>query len=111
MPGKRLAGGLAAAVVTTLAFGATAWATGPHNSLVIKGPLAAAQGASYTITTSGYAKHVVGKPHPNYVVGWRTPTACATDYTSELTAVGSSVTPDLAKSVRGNFTEANPFTA
>ncbi len=104
--------GLAAATVTTLGFAATALATG--NQLSVKGPIAAAQGVSYQITTSGYASHPAGRKgrNPaNFVVGWRTPTVCESDYKSELSALGPSATPDLSAAVKGSFTQPVTLTA
>ncbi|HZU59681.1 MAG TPA: hypothetical protein VE983_01880 [Solirubrobacteraceae bacterium] len=104
MSQKRLACGLAAAMVTTLGLAATAGAT-TGDKLAVTGPYFVAPGQPYTITTSGNAVSPA-----NEVVAWRTTKACKTTYTQEVAAMGTKA-PALKASVKGSFKFAKTYTA
>lgn len=118
MSARRIACGLAAAIVTILGSVATAVATTSPttNRLTVKGPMAVGYSASYQLTTSGYAYQPAGTKNPaDEVVAWRTTSACQTGgskpgtaYTAELKAQGT-VAPAWESSVKGKFTHAQSY--
>ncbi len=103
MTTKRWASGLTAALVTVTGLVATAYAATPKNALKVTGPYAVAYKAPYQITTSGYAIAPA-----NEVVAWRTKAACATSYSGELKAEGTTA-PAWQSAVSGKFSHKQSY--